>query len=243
MNLNVENCSSIAIVGPSGCGKSTLLQLLQRLYDPKSGNIYLDDENISRFVISALRHQIGIVSQVTYHHQHHHHHHHEYRWLHIYIYLIFQEPVLFDRTIFENIAYGDNSRKITEREIINAAKSANIHDFISSLPLGYETKVGTGGGHLSGGQKQRIAIARALVGNKNKNKKKRHFMLDAWLNACGKFKKKFNFLITGKKSKNTFIGWSDERVGCWKRIRRSKYVGWSVRRTNDDNGKSQIKRY
>lgn len=71
--------------------------------------------------------------------------------------------MLFDRTIAENIAYGDNSRVVTETEIINAAKSANIHDFIVSLPLGYETRVGSGGGQLSGGQKQRVAIARALV--------------------------------------------------------------------------------
>lgn len=79
----------------------------------------------------------------------------------------FQEPVLFDRTIAENIAYGDNSRTVSEQEIITAAKSANIHDFIVSLPLGYETSVGQGGTQLSGGQKQRIAIARALVSKKN----------------------------------------------------------------------------
>lgn len=71
--------------------------------------------------------------------------------------------MLFDRTISENIAYGDNSRVVPESEIIAAAKSANIHEFISSLPLGYDTSLGTGGTQLSGGQKQRIAIARALV--------------------------------------------------------------------------------
>lgn len=76
----------------------------------------------------------------------------------------FQEPVLFDRTIKDNIAYGDNSKVVSDNEVIAAAKTANIHSFISSLPLGYETRLGSGGAQLSGGQKQRIAIARALVG-------------------------------------------------------------------------------
>ena len=81
--------------------------------------------------------------------------------------LVSQEPVLFDRTIAENIQYGDNSREVDMTEVIEAAKRANIHNFISSLPLGYETRVGERGAQLSGGQKQRVAIARALVRNPN----------------------------------------------------------------------------
>lgn len=77
--------------------------------------------------------------------------------------LVSQEPILFDRSIADNIAYGDNERKIPMIEIIDAAKAANIHDFVSKLPKGYETGLGSKGANLSGGQKQRIAIARALV--------------------------------------------------------------------------------
>lgn len=79
--------------------------------------------------------------------------------------LVSQEPTLFARTIAENIAYGDNEREVPMNEIIEAAKKANIHNFVSSLPLGYETKLGNRGTQLSGGQKQRIAIARALIRN------------------------------------------------------------------------------
>lgn len=79
--------------------------------------------------------------------------------------IVSQEPNLFDRTIAENIAYGDNSRNVSVDDIIQAAKSANIHNFTTSLPQGYETRVGSKGTQISGGQKQRIAIARALVRN------------------------------------------------------------------------------
>lgn len=79
--------------------------------------------------------------------------------------LVSQEPTLFARTITENIAYGDNEREVPMQEIIEAAKKANIHNFVSSLPSGYETKLGDRGTQLSGGQKQRIAIARALIRN------------------------------------------------------------------------------
>ena len=79
--------------------------------------------------------------------------------------LVSQEPTLFARTITENIAYGDNTREVPMSEIIAAAKKANIHNFVSSLPLGYDTKLGDRGTQLSGGQKQRIAIARALIRN------------------------------------------------------------------------------
>lgn len=96
------------MVGPSGCGKSTIIQLLERFYDPKAGLITIDNEDSKSVTLASLRSHLGIVSQ---------------------------EPNLFDRTIGENIAYGDNSRKITTEEIIEAAKNANIHNFISSLPL------------------------------------------------------------------------------------------------------------
>ncbi|XP_053616726.1 multidrug resistance protein homolog 49 isoform X2 [Plodia interpunctella] len=139
LSLAIPAGKRIALVGPSGCGKSTLIQLLQRLYDPDDGNVYLDDYSITADMrLSTLRANLGIVSQ---------------------------EPVLFDRTISENIAYGDNTRVVAIEEIVNAAKAANVHSFISALPSGYDTRVGARASQLSGGQKQRIAIARALVRN------------------------------------------------------------------------------
>lgn len=98
----------------------------------------IDGVNTTDFHLNRIRSQMGLVSQ---------------------------EPVLFDRTIAENIAYGDNTRDIAMPEIIEAAKMANIHEFIINLPKGYDTSLGTKGAQLSGGQKQRIAIARALVRN------------------------------------------------------------------------------
>ncbi|KAK9877122.1 hypothetical protein WA026_016868 [Henosepilachna vigintioctopunctata] len=137
-NLNVFKSKTVALVGASGCGKSTVVQLLERFYDPNSGSVSLDGKNIKDISVSGLRSHLGIVSQ---------------------------EPNLFDRTIGENIAYGDNSRVVSQEEIIEAAKKANIHNFISSLPLGYSTRLGEKGTQLSGGQKQRVAIARALIRN------------------------------------------------------------------------------
>ncbi|XP_063890908.1 multidrug resistance protein homolog 49 [Helicoverpa armigera] len=137
IDLHVDAGKTVALVGPSGCGKSTVLQLLQRFYDPDSGTIELDGlDNRSGMTLPRLRRQLGVVQQ---------------------------EPVLFDRTLAENIAYGDNSRSVSMHEIIEAAKAANIHTFISSLPQGYETNLGSGGAQLSGGQKQRVCIARALI--------------------------------------------------------------------------------
>ncbi|KAK2531311.1 multidrug resistance protein 1 [Columba livia] len=136
LNLNVEKGQTLALVGSSGCGKSTVVQLLERFYDPLSGEMLLDGKNSKTLNIQWLRAQIGIVSQ---------------------------EPMLFDCTIAENIAYGDNSREVPHEEIVHAAKEANIHSFIESLPDKYNTRVGDKGTQLSGGQKQRIAIARALV--------------------------------------------------------------------------------
>ncbi|KAL1517855.1 hypothetical protein ABEB36_001563 [Hypothenemus hampei] len=138
LNLSVLQGKTVALVGHSGCGKSTIIQLLERFYDPSDGTISFDDEYIKSITLSSLRYHLGIVSQ---------------------------EPNLFNRTIKENIAYGDNARQVNEAEIIEAAKNANIHNFISKLPQGYETKLGDKGTQLSGGQKQRIAIARALVRN------------------------------------------------------------------------------
>ncbi|EDW61888.1 ATP-dependent translocase ABCB1 [Drosophila virilis] len=136
--LAVQTGKKVALVGPSGCGKSTCIQLLQRFYDVDAGAVQIDGHDIRQLAISNLRMQLGIVSQ---------------------------EPILFDRTIRENIAYGDNSRIVTDQEIIAAAKKSNIHQFIANLPLGYETRMGEKGAQLSGGQKQRIAIARALIRN------------------------------------------------------------------------------
>ncbi|XP_037828263.1 ATP-dependent translocase ABCB1 [Lucilia sericata] len=138
LSLAVNKGQKIALVGPSGCGKSTCIQLLQRFYDVDGGSVTVDTIDIRNLSILNLRKQLGIVSQ---------------------------EPILFDRSIRENIAYGDNTRMVSEQEIIEAAKKANIHNFVSSLPLGYETRMGEKGTQLSGGQKQRIAIARALVRN------------------------------------------------------------------------------
>ncbi|XP_028607313.2 ATP-dependent translocase ABCB1 isoform X1 [Podarcis muralis] len=136
LSVAVEKGQTLALVGSSGCGKSTLVQLLERFYDPLSGEVLLDGNGATQLNVQWLRSQIGIVSQ---------------------------EPVLFDCTIAENIAYGDNSRKVSFDEIVEVAKAANIHAFIDSLPDKYNTPVGDKGTQLSGGQKQRIAIARALI--------------------------------------------------------------------------------
>ncbi|XP_063268876.1 ATP-dependent translocase ABCB1 [Prinia subflava] len=136
LNLKVEKGQTLALVGSSGCGKSTVVQLLERFYDPLDGEMLFDGKNAKELNIQWLRAHIGIVSQ---------------------------EPILFDFTIAENIAYGDNSRQVSFEEIVSAAKEANIHSFIDSLPDKYNTRVGDKGTQLSGGQKQRIAIARALV--------------------------------------------------------------------------------
>ncbi|XP_015413760.1 PREDICTED: phosphatidylcholine translocator ABCB4 isoform X3 [Myotis davidii] len=136
LSLEVKKGQTLALVGSSGCGKSTVVQLLERFYDPKAGTVLLDGQEAKKLNIQWLRAQLGIVSQ---------------------------EPILFDYSIAENIAYGDNSRVVSQDEIVSAAKAANIHPFIETLPHKYDTKVGDKGTQLSGGQKQRIAIARALI--------------------------------------------------------------------------------
>jgi ATP-binding cassette subfamily B protein len=124
----------VGIAGETGAGKTTLLSLLTRFYDPTSGQILLDDVDVRDYKLADLRNQFAIV---------------------------LQEPVLFSSSIAENIAYADPSA--SEKEIVQAAKSANAHDFIVSLPDGYETQVGERGMRLSGGERQRIALARAFL--------------------------------------------------------------------------------
>uniref|UniRef100_A0A2K6CD00 P-type phospholipid transporter n=1 Tax=Macaca nemestrina TaxID=9545 RepID=A0A2K6CD00_MACNE len=136
LSLEVKKGQTLALVGSSGCGKSTVVQLLERFYDPLAGTVLLDGQEAKKLNVQWLRAQLGIVSQ---------------------------EPILFDCSIAENIAYGDNSRVVSQDEIVSAAKAANIHPFIETLPHKYETRVGDKGTQLSGGQKQRIAIARALI--------------------------------------------------------------------------------
>merc|ERR1719481_161428 len=138
LDLGIKQGQSVALVGQSGCGKSTVIQLIQRFYDLNSGMITLENHDIQALNVPWVRSKLSIVSQ---------------------------EPILFNRSLAENIAYGDNSKDISMEEIIAAARKANIHQFISNLPQGYETFVGEKGTQLSGGQKQRIAIARALIRN------------------------------------------------------------------------------
>ncbi|XP_027333508.1 ABC transporter B family member 11-like [Abrus precatorius] len=137
LSLTIRSGKTVALVGESGSGKSTVISLLQRFYDPDSGQITLDGKEIQRIQLKWLRQQMGLVSQ---------------------------EPVLFNNTIRANIAYGKGG-DATEAEIIAAAELANAHKFISSLQKGYDTLVGERGVQLSGGQKQRVAIARAIVKN------------------------------------------------------------------------------
>ena len=126
LNMDLEAGKTIALCGSSGGGKSTVIQLLQRFYDPTSGVITIDGENIEDLELAWLRSQMALVSQ---------------------------EPVLFSTTIRENIRMG--RKEATENEIVEAAKLANVHDFIMSTVDGYDTHVGERGAQLSGGQKQR----------------------------------------------------------------------------------------
>ena len=136
ISFDVPNGKKVAIVGPTGAGKSTISRLLFRFYDPTNGSIYINDENINSISQHSLRKIIGVVPQDT---------------------------VLFNDTIHYNISYGDP--KASEDDIINAAKNADIHDFVISLPDGYKTIVGERGLKLSGGEKQRVAIARTFLKN------------------------------------------------------------------------------
>ncbi|KAL3723209.1 hypothetical protein ACJRO7_035396 [Eucalyptus globulus] len=133
-SLTIPSGKTLALVGGSGSGKSTVIWLLQRFYNPLSGEILLDGIAISKLQIKWLRSQMGLVSQ---------------------------EPTLFATSIKENILFGKEDAKM--EEVIEATKASNAHNFISQLPQGYNTQVGDRGIQLSGGQKQRIAIARAII--------------------------------------------------------------------------------
>ncbi|CAL9109399.1 unnamed protein product [Musa acuminata var. zebrina] len=133
-NLRIRAGQSQALVGASGSGKSTVIALIERFYDPTAGKVLIDGKDIKRLNLKSLRLKIGLVQQ---------------------------EPVLFAASIMENIAYGKDGA--TEEEVIEAARAANVHGFVSALPDGYKTTVGERGVQLSGGQKQRIAIARAVL--------------------------------------------------------------------------------
>jgi subfamily B ATP-binding cassette protein MsbA len=136
LNFSVKRGEIIALVGPSGGGKSTLADLIPRFYDPTEGQILLDGNNIKHVTIESLRSKMGIVTQETF---------------------------LFNTNIAENIAYGLNNYPMDK--IIEAAKTANAHNFISEMPQGYDTIIGERGVKLSGGQRQRLTIARALLKN------------------------------------------------------------------------------
>ena len=136
ISFDVPNGKKVALVGPTGAGKSTISRLLFRFYDPKQGDVYINNQNIKDISQQSLRKHIGVVPQDT---------------------------VLFNDTIYYNISYGNPNAN--EEEIYNAAKSADIHNFIINLPDGYQTIVGERGLKLSGGEKQRVAIARAILKN------------------------------------------------------------------------------
>lgn len=136
INIDIKPGKTVALVGPSGAGKTTLCHLIPRFYDIDSGAILVDGIDIRDIKLASLRKNIGIVQQ---------------------------DVFLFTGTIKENIAYGDPTK--SDEEIIEAAKKASIHDFIMTLPNGYDTNIGEKGVKLSGGQKQRISIARVFLKN------------------------------------------------------------------------------
>jgi len=136
INLNIQSGETVALVGMSGGGKSTLVSLVPRFYDVTGGRILLDGTDIRSFKVRSLRDKIGMVHQDTF---------------------------LFSESVKHNILLGKPGA--TDKEVIEAAKAANAHEFIENLPQGYDTKVGERGVKLSGGQKQRIAIARVFLKN------------------------------------------------------------------------------
>ncbi|EDS72696.1 ABC transporter ATP-binding protein/permease [Anaerofustis stercorihominis] len=136
INIHIKKGKTVALVGPSGGGKTTLCSLIPRFYDVDKGDILIDGQNIKDVTLKSLRNSIGVVQQDVY---------------------------MFGGSIKDNIAYGKPGA--TDEEIIEAAKNANIHDFIMELEDGYDTYVGERGTRLSGGQKQRISIARVFLKN------------------------------------------------------------------------------
>lgn len=135
-DLTIPAGTKVGLVGSSGSGKSSLIKLINRYYDIMDGAIEIDGQNVAHVTQDSLRSNIALVPQ---------------------------DPSLFNRTIMENIRYGNP--RATDKQVINAAKKAYIHDFILRLPQGYETRVGERGITLSGGERQRIAIARAILKN------------------------------------------------------------------------------
>ncbi|MBK6522194.1 MAG: ABC transporter ATP-binding protein [Sphingobacteriaceae bacterium] len=136
VNLKVAKGKTIALVGQSGSGKTTMADMLPRFYDTDKGEVLIDGQNIKDISIKSLRSIIGVVTQ---------------------------ESILFNDSIYNNIVFGIEGK--TEAQVIEAAKIANAHDFISEMPNGYHTNIGDRGSKLSGGQKQRINIARAVLKN------------------------------------------------------------------------------
>lgn len=136
LNLEIPSKQKVGVIGPSGSGKTTFIKLLLRQYDINAGGIYIDEQNIAEVTQNSLHSSIAVVPQ---------------------------EPILFHRTIRENISYGQND--VNEKDLIEAAKKAEAHDFITKLANGYDTLVGERGVKLSAGQRQRIAIARAILKN------------------------------------------------------------------------------
>jgi len=135
LNLTIKKGQTVALVGPSGGGKSTLADLLPRFYDPTAGQVLLDGHDLRACTLHSVRAQMGIVTQ---------------------------ESILFNDTIFNNIRFNTEA---TEAQVIEAAKTANAHDFILAAPQGYQTVIGDRGARLSGGQRQRLSIARAILRN------------------------------------------------------------------------------
>uniref|UniRef100_A0A803QK00 ABC transporter domain-containing protein n=1 Tax=Cannabis sativa TaxID=3483 RepID=A0A803QK00_CANSA len=135
LTLKIKAGETVALVGPSGGGKTTLAKLLIRLYDPLSGHVLIDNQNIQNIRLESLRRHVGLVSQ---------------------------DITLFSGTVAENIGYRDLMKEIDMEMVKDAAQIANADEFIRNLPKGYETNIGPRGSTLSGGQKQRLAIARAL---------------------------------------------------------------------------------
>ncbi|MFA6253918.1 MAG: ABC transporter ATP-binding protein [Candidatus Paceibacterota bacterium] len=135
-NLTVAPAESVALIGPSGAGKTTVVKLLLRMHDVTNGQILIDGQDIAKVTQESLWQNVSLVPQ---------------------------DPILFHRTLMENIRYGQP--KATDKEVIEAAKKAHCHEFISHLEFGYETFVGERGIKLSGGERQRVAIARAILRN------------------------------------------------------------------------------
>lgn len=137
VSVDVRPSQTVALVGPSGCGKSTIIALMERWYDALEGKATIDKYDIRDLQLDNIRKSMALVGQ---------------------------EPILFDFSIGDNIRYGvPDGQTVDQEQVVAAARASNIHDFITSLPAGYDTRVGDKGSQLSGGQKQRIAIARALI--------------------------------------------------------------------------------